>query len=195
MAPHTAGTPGAAGPFRDVPALADTIGTVLDQLGIGYTRPEPGAYLLRLEGQHRLATMTWLIAGRHSLQVEAFFCRQPDENHAAFYRFLLERNGRMYGVHFALDQTGDVYLTARLPLAAISEQEIDRLLGCVLAYSDESFNEALKIGFGSAIRREWAWREKRGESLANLRAFADFVADAGARSAAASDSDPPADSP
>ena len=38
--------------------------------------------------------MTWLIAGEHSLQVEAFFCRQPDENHAAFYRFLLERNAR-----------------------------------------------------------------------------------------------------
>ena len=65
--------------------------------------------------------MTWLIAGEHSLQVEAFFCRQPDENHAAFYRFLLERSARMYGVHFALDRTGDVYLTGRLPLSAISE--------------------------------------------------------------------------
>jgi len=31
------------------------------------------------------------------------------------------------------------------------------------------------IGFASAILREWAWREKRGESLANLRPFADFV--------------------
>jgi hypothetical protein len=39
------------------------------------------------------------------------------------------------------------------------------------------FNEALRIGFPSAIRREWAWREKRGESLANLRPFADLVND------------------
>jgi hypothetical protein len=119
--------------------------------------------------------MTWLIAGEHSLQVEAFFCRQPDENHAAFYRFLLERNGRLFGVHFAVDRTGDVYLTGRLPLAAITDDEIDRLLGCVLTYSDESFNEALKLGFGSAIRREWAWREKRGESLANLLPFAALI--------------------
>ena len=37
------------------------------------------------------------------------------------------------------------------------------------------FNEALRIGFASAIQREWAWREKRGESLANLRPFADLV--------------------
>ncbi len=163
MAPHATGSP------------ADAIAGALSALGLGYEQPEPGAYLVRLTGQHKLATMTWLIAGQHSLQVEAFFCRRPDENHAAFYRFLLERNGRMFGVHFALDRAGDVYLTARLPLAATSEEEIDRLLGCVLAYSDESFNEALKIGFGSAIRREWAWREKRGESLASLRAFADFV--------------------
>ena len=45
----------------------------------------------------------------------------------------------------------------------------------MLAYSDETFNEALRSGFGSAITREWAWREKRGESLANLRPFAAFV--------------------
>ena len=137
--------------------------------------PAPGSYLVRLEGQRKLATMTWLIVGAHSLHVEAFFCRQPDENHARFYRFLLERNGRMYGVRFTLDPVGDVYLTGRLPLSAVSTEDIDRLLGCVLTYSDENFDTALKLGFGSAIRREWAWRVKRGESLANLQAFARFA--------------------
>jgi hypothetical protein len=157
------------------PSARDALKAALDGLGLIYENPEPGAYLVRLEGEHKLATLTWLIAGEHSLQVEAFFCRQPDENHAVFYRFLLERNARMYGVHFALDRTGDVYLTGRLPLSATSQQEIDTLLGCVLAYSDETFNEALRLGFASAILREWTWREKRGESLANLRPFADLV--------------------
>src|SRR5256714_7908880 len=106
--------------------------------------------------------MTWLVLGEHSLGVEAFFCRQPDENHEAFYRFLLERNGRMYGVHFTLDQTGDVYLTGRLPLSSVSADDIDRLLGCVLSYSDENFDAALELGFGSAIRREGAWRGQAG---------------------------------
>jgi hypothetical protein len=156
-------------------SACDAIRAALEALGLSYERPEPAAFLVRLEGEHKLATMTWLIAGQHSLQVEAFFCRQPDENHAGFYRFLLERNARMYGVHFALDRTGDVYLTGRLPLSAATETEIDTLLGCVLTYSDETFNEALRIGFASAIMREWAWREKRGESLANLRPFASLV--------------------
>jgi hypothetical protein len=34
----------------------------------------------------------------------------------------------------------------------------------------------LEIGFGSAIRREWHWRVKRGEPLDNLKAFQHFVA-------------------
>jgi hypothetical protein len=168
-------------------SAADVLGAVLDDLGLSYESPAPGAFLVRLEGEHKLVTMTWLVAGDHSLQVEAFFCRQPDENHAAFYRVLLERSARMYGVHFALDRTGDVYLTGRLPLAAITEPEIDRLLGCVLTYSDEAFNEALILGFASAIRREWAWREKRGESLANLRPFAALRPDSGGNPAAGPD--------
>lgn len=166
-----AAAPGAA-PAAD-PAAA--VEAALAELGLAYERPRPGAFLVKLEGQHKLATMTWLVAGEHSLGVEAFFCRQPDENHEAFYRFLLERNGRMYGVHFTLDPVGDVYLTGRLPLCATSAQDIDRLLGCVLSYSDDNFDAALELGFASAIRREWAWRAKRGESLANLRAFARFA--------------------
>jgi hypothetical protein len=154
---------------------AAAIEAALADLGLGYDSPRPGAYLVRLEGRHKLATMTWLVAGAYSLGVEAFFCRRPDENHEAFYRFLLQRNGRMYGVHFTLDRTGDVYLTGRLPLSAVSTGDIDRLLGCVLSYADENFDMALELGFASAIRREWAWRAKRGESLANLRAFARFA--------------------
>ena len=154
---------------------AAVVSATLDSLGLGFEQPRPGAFLVKLEGQHKLATMTWLVVGEHSLGVEAFFCRQPDENHEAFYRFLLERNGRMYGVHFTLDPVGDVYLTGRLPLSAVTAEDIDRLLGCVLSYSDENFDAALELGFGSAIRREWAWRVKRGESLANLQAFARFA--------------------
>src|ERR1700683_4253269 len=156
-------------------SAAAAIEAALGSLGREYDSPRPGAYLVRLEGQHKLATMTWLIAGTHSLAVEAFFCRQPDENHAAFYRFLLERNGRMYGVHFSLDPVGDVYLTGRLPLTAVSAEDIDRLLGCVFRYADDNFDTALVLGCGWSSGREGAWRAKRGESLANLQAFARFA--------------------
>ena len=153
------------------PDYDSALRAALAALEVSYESPQPGSYLVTLPGQHKLKTMTWLIAGTHSLLAEAFFCRQPDENHAEFYRFLLEHNARMYGVHFALDPVGDVYLVGRLPLDSISPDEIDRLLGCVLSYADDTFDQALMIGFATAIRKEYAWRVKRGESLANLQAF------------------------
>ena len=53
----------------------------------------------------------------------------------------------------------------------VNPEEIDRLLGCVLTYSDENFNAALERGFASAIRKEWQWRTSRGHDTRNLRAF------------------------
>jgi hypothetical protein len=48
-------------------------------------------------------------------------------------------------------------------------------LGSVLQYSDSAFNPLLEIGFANAIRREWAWRVSRGESLSNLEAFSHLM--------------------
>ena len=73
-----------------------------------------------------------LDVGAHAFGVHAFVCRQPDENHERVYRWLLERNLRMYGVAFAVDAAGDIYLDGRLPLAAVTPEEVDRLLGSVL---------------------------------------------------------------
>ena len=125
-----------------------------------------------LPGAHKLKTVCNLIAGEHALRVEAFVMRRPDENHERLWAWLLRRNARMYGVAFSIDAVGDVYLTGRVNPAGVTEDELDRLLGSVLSYADESFDTMLEIGFGSAIRREWEWRTSRGESVANLRAFA-----------------------
>jgi hypothetical protein len=156
-------------------AYADVIREVLADAELEYEEPEPGAFLVRLPGSHKLATMTWLVVGDHALHVEAFFCRRPDEAHERFYRWLLECNTKMYAVSFSVDHLGDVYLVGRLPLTSIRAEELDRVLGSVLTYSDEWFDTALEIGFRSSIEREWDWRVRRGESLANLEAFARFA--------------------
>lgn len=130
------------------------------------------SYAVTLPGTHKLKTICNLIVGEHALRVEAFVMRRPDERREELWAWLLRRNARMYGVAFSIDAVGDVYLTGRVGLGGLTEDELDRLLGSVLTYADESFDTMLEIGFGSAIRREWEWRVKRGESLANLQAFA-----------------------
>jgi hypothetical protein len=138
-------------------------------------RTGEASYAVTLPGAYKLKTVCNLIVGEHSLRIEAFVMRQPDENRERLWAWLLQRNARMYGVAFAIDDAGDVYLTGRVALRAITADELDRLLGSVLTYADESFNPMLEIGFGTAIRREWEWRVKRGEPLDNLRAFEYFV--------------------
>jgi hypothetical protein len=133
------------------------------------------AYVVTLPGQNKLKTACNLIVGEHAMRIEAFIMRQPDENREELWAWLLRRNARMYGVAFAIDGPGDVYLTGRLSLHAVTADELDRLLGSVVTYADEGFNPMLEIGFGSAILREWKWRVARGESLANLAAFEHFV--------------------
>jgi hypothetical protein len=154
---------------------AETIQAALDEAELTYTSPGEGQFFVTLPGTHKLATNCWLVVGRHALLVEAFVCRKPDENVEEFQRFLLRRNARMYAVAFSVDKAGDVYLVGRLPLQSVSAEEVDRLLGAVLQYADESFDPLLEIGFAGSIRREWAWRQKNGESTANLQAFARFA--------------------
>lgn len=155
--------------------LHTTIAAALDDAEIAYESPGEGQFFVTLPGTHKLATHCWLVVGAHALLVEAFVCRRPDENAEQLYRFLLRRNARLYAVAFSIDASGDVYLVGRLPLHAVTAAEVDRILGSVLEYADGSFDAMLEIGFASSIRREWAWRKERGESMANLQAFARFA--------------------
>jgi len=150
----------------------DLLRSTLDDRGLEWEATGPASVVVTLPGVHKLRTLCNFIVGDHSMRVEAFVMRQPDENRQELWEYLLRRNARLYGVAFSVDRNGDVYLVGRVPLHAVTAEEIDRHLGAVLTYADEAFDTMLEIGFGSAIRREWAWRISRGESVANLAAFA-----------------------
>ena len=149
----------------------DAIRDYLRTSDLTYTEASEGVVEVELPGERKLKTACRLEIGRQALAVHAFVARHPDENHEAVYRWLLERNLKMYAVAFAVDHNGDIFLDGRLPLEAVTADEVDRLLGSVLSYADESFNTILELGFASSIRKEWEWRIARGESTRNLDAF------------------------
>lgn len=152
-----------------------TIEDFLDSHDIDFERNSDSAFFLTLPGEKKLQTHCALVVGDHSVSINAFVIRKPDENVEAVHEWLLKKNASMYCVAFAINELGDIYLVGRLPFSSITDQELDRVIGAVLQYSDSSFNPLLEIGFSSAIRREWAWRVSRGESLTNLEAFAHLV--------------------
>ncbi|MEU6954831.1 YbjN domain-containing protein [Streptomyces sp. NPDC045714] len=164
--------------MADVPdetAAAQVIEATLNDAGLAWESPGRGNYVVTLPGTRKLSTTCSLIVGRHSLSLNAFVVRHPDENDAEVHRWLLERNLRLFGVSYAIDSLGDVYLAGKLPLSVVTPEELDRLLGVVLEAADGAFNTLLELGFASSIRKEYAWRVARGESTRNLDAFSHLI--------------------
>lgn len=159
------------GPFDRTRA---TVKGVLTALELTWGEALPGLFTVSLPGTHKLRTECALQVGRYGLGLRAFVARQPDENHAGVYRWLLQRNLKLRTVCFSLDAVGDIYLTGTLAVDAVTEDAVDRLLGEVAETADAAFNVILELGFATSIRREWAWRRSRGESTANLAAFANL---------------------
>lgn len=135
-----------------------------------------GEYVVTLPGDKKLRTVVSLLVRPRTTSVSAFVVRNPDENHEDFYRTLLRKNLRLPGLAYAIDTSGDVYVTGRVPVAAVDAAYLDQLLGVVLHAADDPFNELLAIGFLSSMKKEWAWRVSRGESTRNLEAFRHLLA-------------------
>lgn len=157
-----------ARPMADAQQIIES---ALRDADLAWESPEPGSYVVTLPGTKKLSTTLSLRLGNHSLSLNAFVIRHPDENEAGVHRWLLERNLKLYGVGYAVDSLGDIYLTGKLPLSAVTAEELDRLMGSVLEAADGAFNTLLELGFATAIRKEYEWRVARGESTRNLEAF------------------------
>lgn len=110
----------------------------------------PPSWYVRLSGEAKENFSAEFTLGQRSLQFESYFIPAPDENLETFYRHLLVRNHKMYGMAFAVRDDGGIYIEGRLPNRMISEpDEIDRILGSLFTYTEDMFVAAAKIGFAS----------------------------------------------
>ena len=127
--------------------------------------------VVSLPGTNKQFVNVAMTLGDTIFKIESFVARNPDENHEAVYRWILEQNRKLLVINYCVDHLGDIYLSGTLPIATVDLGQIDQLLGVVLSTSDNSFNVLLELGFKSAIEREWAWRTSKGMDVSNLQAF------------------------
>jgi hypothetical protein len=135
----------------------------LTDLGAPFERVEAGAYVVTLHGRRRPRTLVWLLAGEHALAVEAFVVHVlPDAavGTERLHRHLLARNLRLRSVHFALDDVGDVFLTGSLPLSAVDEEGLDRVLGELLQLVEDEQDALLGLAYGDRLARDPALAAK-----------------------------------
>lgn len=108
-------------------------------------------WFVRLEGEERETTTIWLTLAQRTLHHETFVLPAPEENHALFYEHLLKRNRTFNGSAFTIGDEEAVFLEGRLPWDAVTEEELDRIIGSVWTYVEASFRTALRIGFASRV--------------------------------------------
>jgi hypothetical protein len=134
----------------------------LAAVGLEVTSVGDDRWMTMLEGEWKRTIPVLMELGDRRLTLTSLFSGVPDEGHAEVYRILLQRNQRPGPIHFALDDEGDVILTGALPLAALDTTAFDELLGQVLTFADETFNQVLRTGFASYLDAEQRWRASAG---------------------------------
>ncbi len=109
-------------------------------------------WFLRLRGEDRDFTTIWLTLGQRTLHYETYFLPEPEESKAEVYEYLLRRNHKLFGMRFAIGPEDAIYLVGQMPLAAVDEGELDRVVGSTYAYVEQYFRPVLRMAFASRFR-------------------------------------------
>jgi hypothetical protein len=110
-------------------------------------------WYLRFKGEEKDFITVWLTLGQRTLHHEAQFMPAPEENAADVYRYLLRRNGDLYGMSFCLGPEDAVYLIGRVAAVEVNDDELDRITGSSIHYVDEHFPTAMTLGYPKLYRR------------------------------------------
>ena len=106
-------------------------------------------WFVRVRGEQKDVFSIWFHLRQRTLHYETYVMPAPEENHAAFYEHLLRRNLGLYGASFAIGDEEAVFLVGQLDNAAVTDEELDRILGSLYAWVERFFRPALRIGFAS----------------------------------------------
>lgn len=127
-----------------------TIDEALRDIGVAAQRGGPGAWRVDVPCVDRRSITVGLAADERTLRMQAFMMRAPDRRHDEVHRRLLRKNLDMKATgpwRFAIDDDGDVYVIADVPLAGVDGATLDGLLGALSALVDATWAGLVRTGF------------------------------------------------
>ena len=110
-------------------------------------------WYLRFKGDEKDFITVWFTLQQRTLHHEAQFMPVPEENKAEVYSYLLRTNAKLLGMWFALGPEDAVYLVGRVPARLIDDEELDRIAGASVVYTDDHFPTAMTMAHPSPSRR------------------------------------------
>jgi hypothetical protein len=138
----------------DLDALAELIDAwarhqLEDNPVVAAVERDGNRWFVRVHGEEKDVFTIWFTLGQRTLHYETYVMPAPEENHAALYEHLLRRNRKLYGAHFCIGDEDAVFLTGQLGNEAVTDDELDRILGSLYEWTERFFRPALRIGFAS----------------------------------------------
>jgi len=106
-------------------------------------------WYVRMTGEAKEFITLWFTLGQRTLRYETYVMPAPLEHHAEVYEQALRRNERLVGAHFAIGVEDALFLRGELPLTALTEAELDRVVGSLYAYVEQAFPALIRLGYAS----------------------------------------------
>lgn len=111
--------------------------------------PDEHRWYVRMQGVEKEFTTIWMTLGQRTLRYETYVMPAPEENAEALWENLLRRNEKLVGAHFAIGVEDAVFLRGEMPVAAVTEDEVDRVIGTLWSTVEQVFPSIIRIGFAS----------------------------------------------
>jgi hypothetical protein len=109
-------------------------------------------WFVRVHGEQKDVFTIWFTLRQRTLHYETYVMPAPEENQAELYEHLLRRNRKLYGAAFAIGEEDAIFLVGQLADEAVTDDELDRILGSLYAWVEQYFRPAMRIGFASRFR-------------------------------------------
>jgi hypothetical protein len=126
-------------------------GPVREQLFVQHVEfdPELRRWYVRFGCDGRDAATIYFDLHQRTLRYELYFLPSPEAEarRSALHAWLLRRNHDLYGARFSLGPDGDVYLTGRVALEHLTEEELDRIIGVLYELTERWFQAAVTIAY------------------------------------------------
>lgn len=106
-------------------------------------------WYVRMRGEDKEFTTVWLSLGQRTLRYETYVIPAPEENAGELYEHLLRRNNTLVGAHFSIGVEDAIFLRGEMPLAQLTFDELDRVIGTLYAQVEQCFQMLLRIAFRS----------------------------------------------
>jgi hypothetical protein len=133
--------------------LAEQLATNPVVAAVDHDEGDDRRWFVRLRGEQKDTFTVGFTLRQRTLHYETYVMPAPEENFEQFYEHLLRRNLKLFGAAFAIGPENAIFLVGQLPIDALDEGELDRILGSMFAYVEQFFRPALHIGFASHFAR------------------------------------------